>query len=79
MYWLQTKFYVGIPGENAPKDKHFTKLHRAVCTEDIDKVKKYVKIDPTSMDYADKVGSIGKKRLKLAATNFVGTGNTKRI
>ena len=61
-----------MPGDKgAPKDKTFTKLHQAVWKEDVDAVKKFVKIDRTPSEYGDnKFGSGGKKRLKLAASTF---------
>ena len=61
-----------MPGDKGvPKDKTFTKLHQAVWKEDVDAVKKFVKIDRTSSEYGDnKFGSGGKKRLKLAASTF---------
>ena len=38
-------------------------------------VKKYVKMDHTAIDTSNKFGSSGKRKLKLAAASFVGTGN----
>ena len=37
-------------------------------------MKKYVKVDHTSIDTSNKFGSSGKSKLKLAAASFVGTG-----
>ena len=65
-----------MPGDKGvSKDKTFTKLHQAVWNEDIDTVKKFVKIEQTSSENNDnKFGSGGKKRLKLSASTFA-TGN----
>jgi hypothetical protein len=46
-----------------------------VSNEDIDAVKKYVIVDRHSADYENKFGSSGRKKLRLAAANFVGTGD----
>ena len=73
-YFFQTKYNITIPGEDTPKDKLFTKLHRAIWNEDIDAVKKYVLVDRSSTEQENKFSSTGRKKLKLAAANFVGTG-----
>ena len=61
-----------MPGDKGvTKDKTFTKLHQAVWNENIDAVKKFVKIDRTPSEHEDsKFGSAGKKRIKIAASTF---------
>ena len=74
LFLFQNTYNTSIPGETGAKDKNFSKLHRAVWNEDIESVKKYVKVDHTSIDTSNKFGSSGKSKLKLAAASFVGTG-----
>ena len=72
---IQTKYNIAVPGDKGvSKDKTFSKLHQAVWKEDIDTVKKFVKIDPSSEYNDNRFGSGGKKRLKLSASSFA-TGN----